>query len=81
MIDVMIRWATGRRAALALGALLIGGSALFQLGPYASVKRMTNAPALPEETLTTAAALEEFLDGLDEPTRTAYARFQRFGTY
>jgi len=78
MIDAMIRWATGRRAALAVVALLIGGFALFQLGPYATVKHMTNAPSLPEETLTTPAALAGFLDGLDEPTRTAYARFQKW---
>lgn len=76
MIDAMIRWATGLRAAIALAALLLGGSALFQLGPYETVKSMSAAPTLPEETLTGPAALAEFLDGLDDATRAAYARFQ-----
>lgn len=69
-------WASGKRALAALGTLLIGGFLLFQLGPYAEVKRASESPLLPEETITSPAALTEFLKTLDPPTQDAYARFQ-----
>lgn len=81
MIDAMLRAATGRRALLAVVALLIGGSALFRLGPYATVKNATTSPTLPEEAVTSPAALTAFLTELDEPTRAAYARFQAWDLF
>ena len=76
MIDRILRLATGRRAAVAVLALALGGSALFRRSPYESLKGRLGGASLPEETITSPDRLAEILGALDATGRELYLQFQ-----
>ena len=54
----------------------LGGGALFQLGPYPTLKSETGGAPLPEETVMSPAAFRSFLGDLGESGRALYSSFQ-----
>jgi hypothetical protein len=76
VIDLILRPATGARAAAALAALGLGGTLLFRLSPYDELKAVLDDAPLPEETITSSDRLSEILDALGAAGRESYLQFQ-----
>ena len=75
-VERTLRWSTGRRVLVALLVLVLGGSILFQMGPYPEVTSAAGNVSLPEETITDPEALQMFLTELEEGGRKSYLQFQ-----
>lgn len=65
---------SGRFTLIACATLVVGGTALFTLGPYTELSAA--AGLLPEESLTSAAELHGFLAELSPDDRTRYLWWQ-----
>jgi len=76
MIDLIIKVATGVRAAIALAALAFGGTLLFRLGPYSDLRALLNDSSLPEEAITSPDRFAEILEALGATGRATYLQFQ-----
>ena len=76
MLESLIWFATGKRVLVSLITLLIGGAALFMLGPYPNIVRLNGNRALPEEQFSTPDSTAEFLVRIGPQGRELYAYFQ-----
>lgn len=76
VIDLILKQVTGARTAIALAAFGFGGTLLFRLSPYATIKALLDGAGLPEETITSPDRLAEVLEALGTAGREAYLRFQ-----
>ena len=76
MIDLILKAATGVRAAVAVAALGIGGTLLFRRSPYDALKAVLDGASLPEETITTPDRFAEVLEILGAAGRESYLQFQ-----
>ncbi len=76
IVETVLRWSTGRRVLQALLLMGLGGGALFQLGPYPTLKSEAGGAPLPEETVMSPAAFRSFLSDLGESGRALYSSFQ-----
>jgi hypothetical protein len=76
MIDLILRRATGARAAIAVTAFGLGGTLLFRLSPYDAVKTLLDDASLPEETITPPDRFARVLETLGAAGREAYLQFQ-----
>lgn len=76
MIDFILRLATGVRAALAVAAFGVGGTFLFRLSPYDTVKALLDGVSLPEETITFPDRFAQVMVALDAEGRELYLQFQ-----
>ena len=76
MIDLIVKLATGARAAVALVAFGLGGTLLFRLSPYGAIKTLLDGDSLPEETITSPDRLSEVLQTLGAAGRELYVQFQ-----
>ena len=69
--DLLLRLATGRNVLIALAAMALGGTWLFNAGPFSQLAAFGAGPA-PEETLTPAEILPEYLLALGQQGREVY---------
>ncbi len=76
LIDCVLRIATGRRAAVAVAALAVGGGLLFRASPYDALKSRLGGASLPEEGVTPPDRLIELLQALGTDGRSLYLEFQ-----
>ena len=76
MIDLILRQATGIRAAVAVAVFGIGGTFLFRLSPYDTVKALLDGASLPEETITSPDRFAQVMASLDAAGRELYLQFQ-----
>ena len=76
MTDLILRLATGARAAIAWAAFGVAGTFLFRLSPYATVKATLDGASLPEETITEPDRLAQLLEALGAAGRDSYLQFQ-----
>lgn len=76
VIDLIVKTATGARAAVGVATFVLGGSLLFRLSPYAEVKALLGGASLPEETITSPDQFAEILQALGAAGRQSYLQFQ-----
>jgi hypothetical protein len=76
MFTRVTKFASGRSVIVALLALLSGGALLFNLGPYAALRRLAGGRAIPEEAPSSAAAVHAFLEHVGPEGRETYWRAQ-----
>lgn len=76
VIDLILRLATGVRAAIAVAAFGTAGTYLFRLSPYERVKARLDGASLPEETITSPGRFAEVMAALDASGRELYLQFQ-----
>ena len=76
MIHLILKLATGGRAAASMATFLVGGMLLFRLSPYAALKTLLDDASLPEETITSPDRLAEVLETLGTAGRASYLQFQ-----
>lgn len=76
MIDLVLRLATGIRAAISVAVLATVGTYLFRLSPYEEVKGRLAGVSLPEEAITSPARFAEVMAALDASGRELYLQFQ-----
>jgi len=76
VIDLILKAATGARAAVALAALGLGGTLLFRLSPYDALKSLLGGASLPEETITSPDQFAAVLEALGVAGRETYLQFQ-----
>ncbi|MCY4266096.1 MAG: hypothetical protein OXE78_14780 [Gammaproteobacteria bacterium] len=76
MTQKIIALANGRLVLTALLATLVGASYVFTLGPYPKVENLAGNSIMPEEQISTAVYLAEFLEQLGPEGRELYASAQ-----
>lgn len=76
MIDLILKVTTGARTAVAFGALGLGGTLLFRLSPYDTLKSLLGGASLPEETITFPDQFAAVLEALGVAGREMYLQFQ-----
>ena len=76
MIDLILKLATGARAAVALAIFGFGGTLLFRLSPYDAIKALLDGASLPEETVTSPDRFAVVLEDLGAAGRESYLQFQ-----
>ena len=76
MGERFIQSATGGRVLLAIAVFMLGGFALFSMGPYPQLKADLDQAPFPEEAVSSAADLGAFLSALDPEGRDLYHRVQ-----
>lgn len=76
MTELLDKFASGKSVVVSLLALVLGTSALFSIGPYATVQQLNEARPLPEEQLSSAEYTVEVLERIGVEGREMYASFQ-----
>lgn len=78
MIASLLRWSTGRMAALGVALMIIGGQLIFRLGPYPRLEALPGGADLPETASTAPAMVAAYLERIGPEGRELYAQFQWF---
>ncbi len=78
MIASLLRWSTGRMAALGVALMVIIGQVIFRFGPYPRLEALPGGADLPETASTAPALVAAYLERIGPEGRELYARFQWF---
>ncbi len=78
MIASLLRWSTGRMAALGVALMVIVGQVVFRLGPYPRLEALPGGADLPETASTAPAVVAAYLERIGPEGRELYAQFQWF---
>ncbi|MBL8978375.1 MAG: hypothetical protein JNM53_08185 [Gemmatimonadetes bacterium] len=78
MIASLLRWSTGRMAALGVALMVIVGQVVFRFGPYPRLEALPGGADLPETASTAPELVAAYLERIGPEGRELYARFQWF---